>query len=59
MSLDGKRVVVIGESSGIGFAVAELAREVGAEVVHVARVLADSMEAARTDSDVRRQPAWA
>ncbi len=33
MSLDGMRVVVIGESSGIGFAVAELACEVGAEVV--------------------------
>ena len=33
LSLDGKRVVVIGGGSGIGFAVAELAREVGAEVV--------------------------
>ncbi len=33
LSLIGKRVVVIGGGSGIGFAVAELAREVGAEVV--------------------------
>jgi NAD(P)-dependent dehydrogenase (short-subunit alcohol dehydrogenase family) len=33
MSLDGKRVVVIGGASGIGFAVAELARAQGAAVV--------------------------
>jgi NAD(P)-dependent dehydrogenase (short-subunit alcohol dehydrogenase family) len=33
MSLEGKRVVVIGGSSGIGFAVASLCREIGAEVV--------------------------
>src|SRR5580693_1689817 len=33
MSLGGKRVVVIGGASGIGFAVAELARAQGAEVV--------------------------
>ena len=33
MSLDGKRVVVIGGTSGIGFAVAELARAQGAAVV--------------------------
>jgi NAD(P)-dependent dehydrogenase (short-subunit alcohol dehydrogenase family) len=33
MSLDGKRVVVIGGASGIGFAVAALSRELGAEVV--------------------------
>ena len=33
MSLAGKRVVVIGGASGIGFAVAALAREQGAEVV--------------------------
>ena len=33
LSLDGKRVVVIGGGSGIGFAVAELVREVGGEVV--------------------------
>ena len=33
LSLAGKRVVVIGGGSGIGFAVAELARAVGAEVV--------------------------
>lgn len=33
MSLDGRRVVVIGGGSGIGFAVAELACTLGAEVV--------------------------
>ena len=33
MSLNGKRVIVIGGASGIGFAVAALAREIGAEVV--------------------------
>ena len=33
MSLEGKRVVVIGGATGIGFAVAELAREQGASVV--------------------------
>ena len=33
MSLGGKRVVVLGGSSGIGFAVAELAQQLGAEVV--------------------------
>ena len=33
MSLNGKRVVVIGGASGIGFAVAELAQELGATVV--------------------------
>jgi NAD(P)-dependent dehydrogenase (short-subunit alcohol dehydrogenase family) len=33
MSLEGKRVVVIGGASGIGFAVAELARALGAAVV--------------------------
>ena len=33
MSLDGKRVVVIGGTSGIGFAVARLAQQLGAEVV--------------------------
>ncbi|HKU00003.1 MAG TPA: SDR family oxidoreductase [Paraburkholderia sp.] len=32
MSLDGKRVVVIGGTSGIGFAVAGLAQQLGAEV---------------------------
>jgi len=44
MSLDGKRVVVIGGASGIGFAIAALSREMGAEVViasrNVARVAA-------------------
>jgi NAD(P)-dependent dehydrogenase (short-subunit alcohol dehydrogenase family) len=33
MSLDGKRVIVIGGASGIGFAVASLSRELGGEVV--------------------------
>lgn len=33
MSLDGKRVIVIGGASGIGFEVASLSREIGAEVV--------------------------
>lgn len=33
MPLDGKRVVVIGGATGIGFAVAELAHEQGASVV--------------------------
>ncbi len=33
LSLGGNRVVVIGGGSGIGFAVAELAREAGAEIV--------------------------
>ena len=33
MSLAGRRVIVIGGSSGVGFAVAALARELGAEVV--------------------------
>jgi len=32
MSLDGKRVVVIGGTSGIGFAVARLAQQLGADV---------------------------
>jgi NAD(P)-dependent dehydrogenase (short-subunit alcohol dehydrogenase family) len=32
MSLAGKRVIVIGGTSGIGFAVAALARELGAAV---------------------------
>jgi NAD(P)-dependent dehydrogenase (short-subunit alcohol dehydrogenase family) len=45
MSLAGKRVVVIGGASGIGFAVAELARERGAEVV-IASSTAANVEAA-------------
>ena len=32
-SLDGKRVIVVGGASGIGFAVAALSRDLGAEVV--------------------------
>ena len=48
MSLDGQRVVVIGGGSGIGFAVAELAREAGAEVVIA------SSRAATVDAAVER-----
>ena len=33
MSLEGKRVVVIGGATGIGFAIAELAREQGASII--------------------------
>ncbi len=33
MSLEGKRVVVIGGATGIGFAIAELASELGAAIV--------------------------
>ena len=45
LSLDGQRVVVIGGGSGIGFAVADLAREAGAEVV-IASSRAASVDAA-------------
>jgi NAD(P)-dependent dehydrogenase (short-subunit alcohol dehydrogenase family) len=45
MSLDGKRVIVIGGASGIGFAVAALAREAGAEVV-IASSTAANVDAA-------------
>lgn len=45
MSLDGKRVVIIGGGSGIGFAVAELACGSGAEVV-VASSRAATVDAA-------------
>jgi len=41
MSLDGKRVIVIGGASGIGFAVAALSREIGAEVVIASRNVAN------------------
>ncbi|HTJ90856.1 MAG TPA: SDR family oxidoreductase [Acidocella sp.] len=37
MSLEGKRVIVIGGASGIGFAIAELSRELGAQVVIASR----------------------
>ena len=54
MSLDGKRVIVIGGASGIGFAVAALAREIGAEVVIASR------GAARVAAAVERLAArWA
>ena len=49
-SLAGKRVVVVGGGSGIGFAVAELAREAGAEVVVA------SSRAATVDAAVERLP---
>ena len=45
MSLEGKRIVVIGGASGIGFAVAALARQLGAEVV-IASSNAANVEAA-------------
>ena len=45
LSLTGKRVVVIGGGSGIGFAVAQLAREIGAEIV-IASSRAATVEAA-------------
>ena len=45
MSLDGKRVIVIGGTSGIGFAIAALSRELGAEVV-IASSNAKKVEAA-------------
>jgi NAD(P)-dependent dehydrogenase (short-subunit alcohol dehydrogenase family) len=45
MSLNGKRVVVIGGASGIGFAVAEAARDAGARVV-IASSQAVNVEAA-------------
>jgi NAD(P)-dependent dehydrogenase (short-subunit alcohol dehydrogenase family) len=48
MSLDGKRVVMIGGASGIGFAVAALSREIGAEVVIA------SSTAAKVDAAVGR-----
>lgn len=50
LSLAGKRVVVIGGTSGIGFAVALLARELGAAVV-----LASS-KAARVEAALERLP---
>ena len=50
LSLDRKRVVVIGGGSGIGFAVAELARELGAGVV-----IASSRKAT-VDAAVERLP---
>ena len=45
LPLDGKRVVVVGGGSGIGFAVAELARAAGAEIV-IASSRASTVDAA-------------
>jgi len=50
MSLAGRRVVVIGGASGIGFAVAALAKEIGAEVVIASR------NAAKVAAAVERLP---
>ncbi|WP_206685329.1 SDR family oxidoreductase [Bradyrhizobium uaiense] len=50
MSLEGKRVIAIGGSSGIGFAVAALARERGAEVVIA------SSNPANVDAAIARLP---
>ncbi len=50
MSLAGKRVVVIGGTSGIGFAVASLARELGAALVIA------SSKAASVDAAIGRLP---
>ena len=50
ISLDGKRVIVIGGASGIGFAVATLAKELGAEVVIASR------NAAKVEAAVARLP---
>jgi len=50
MSLEGRRVVVIGGASGIGFAVAELARAQGAAVVIA------SSNAARVSAAAERLP---
>jgi NAD(P)-dependent dehydrogenase (short-subunit alcohol dehydrogenase family) len=50
MSLEGKRVVVIGGASGIGFAVAALSKEIGAQVVIASR------DAARVAAAVERLP---
>lgn len=47
ISLDKKRVVVIGGTSGIGFAIAKLAQSIGANVV-LASSSATNVEAART-----------
>lgn len=50
ISLSGKRVVVIGGASGIGFAVATLSHELGAKVVIA------SSNSARVDAAVERLP---
>ena len=50
MSLAGKRVIAIGGSSGIGFAVAALAQQQGADVV-----IASSNQA-NVDAAVARLP---
>lgn len=48
ISLEGRRVIVIGGASGIGFAVAALARELGGSVVVASR------DAGRVDAAVER-----
>lgn len=65
MSLDGKRVVVIGGTSGIGFAVAALAAQLGAEVVIASSRTANvdaALERLRGATggtiDLRVRPAW-
>lgn len=50
ISLDGKRVVIIGGASGIGFAVAELVHELGAEIVIASR------NSARVDAAIQLLP---
>src|SRR4026207_1814996 len=58
MSLAGKKVVVVGGSSGIGLATAELARQEGADVVVASRnaqrlkAAADNMGATGVAADV-------
>lgn len=47
ISLSGKRVIVIGGASGIGFAIAALAEEIGAEVVIASRDAAKIAAAAK------------
>jgi NAD(P)-dependent dehydrogenase (short-subunit alcohol dehydrogenase family) len=50
MSFDGKRVVVIGGASGIGFAVAELSRAQGADVTRTGspRIKSEGMLRSKT-----------